>query len=270
MRLRVALPVILLLLLTASSLAARHSPDPTQARLASVARLAALTQRDFSALSSQAELGGREAQFWLGCIYEQGRIVEKDADQAKRWLVKSAEQGYAPAQLAVGLMHSKDDPAKAALWLQRAARQGNSEAQFWLGTAYEQGLFGTTNYKEAVSWFQKSAKQGHPDAQVSLGQMYEDEEGVKQNYSMAAKWYRKAAEHVPNLGGAGQGRNDLGLLYLQGLGVPKDYVQAYMWFAVDSVEDNLNLKDVQSKMTAAQILRARQMTEEWKRHHPSP
>jgi uncharacterized protein len=266
MRLRVALPVILLLLLTASGLAARHSPDPTRARLATVARLAALTQRDFNALSSQAESGGREAQFWLGCIYEQGRIVEKDADQAESWFVKSAEQGYAPAQRALGLTYSKDDPAKAALWLQRAAQQRDSEAQFWLGTAYEQGLFGTTNYKEAVNWLKKSAKQGHPDAQVSLGQMYEDEEGVKQSYSMAAKWYRKAAEHVPNLGGAGQGRNDLGLLYEQGLGVPRDYLQAYMWLSLA----NGNVSYAKAHMTRAEILDAERMANEWKSRHSKP
>jgi TPR repeat protein len=34
--------------------------------------------------------------------------------------------------------------------------------------------------------------------------MYEDGEGIKQSYVLAAKWYLKAAEHVPNLGGAGQ------------------------------------------------------------------
>jgi TPR repeat protein len=92
MRLRVALPVMLLLLLTASSLAAGHSPDPTRARLADVARLAALTQHDFNALSSEAESGGREAQFWLGSIYEQGRLVPKDREQAESWFSKSAKE----------------------------------------------------------------------------------------------------------------------------------------------------------------------------------
>ena len=56
--------------------------------------------------------------------------------------------------------------------------------------------------------------------------MYEDGEGAKQNFGLAAKWYGKAAEHVPDLGGARQGRNNLGMLYLEGRGVPKDYIQA--------------------------------------------
>jgi hypothetical protein len=78
----------------------------------------------------------------------------------------------------------------------------------------------------------------------------------------------RAAEHVPNLGGAGQGRNDLGLLYLKGLGVPKDYVQAYMWFSVAGVESNVAA--AQEEMNPEQILKARQLAEEWKKQHPDP
>jgi hypothetical protein len=54
------------------------------------------------------------------------------------------------------------------------AQLGDADAQMWLGAAYEQGWFGTTNFPEALKWFRKSAEQGNPDAQVSLGQMYED------------------------------------------------------------------------------------------------
>jgi TPR repeat protein len=266
MRLCVSLFVIPYFLLVASPLAAGHSTDPTRERLETSAHAAALTQGDFAVLSSHAESGDREAQYWLGYIYEEGRIVQKDARQSERWFLKSADQGYVPAERVLGLVYWKDDPVKAALWLQTAAKHGDSEAQFSLGIAYEQGSFGTTNYKEALNWIQKSAKQGHPDAQVSLGQMYEYGEGVKQNYSMAAKWYRKAAEHVPNLGGAGQGRIDLGILYEQGLGVPKDFVQAYMWLSLAN-GDVCYAKD---HMTPPEILDAERMTNKWKSRHPTP
>jgi len=112
------------------------------------------------------------------------------------------------------------------------AELGDAGSQMWLASAYEQGWFGETNIPEALKWYRKSAAKGNPDAQAELGQMYEDGEGVGQNYAEAAKWYRKAAEHVPNLGGAGQGRNNLGLLHMEGRGVPKDYVQACMWFMI--------------------------------------
>jgi TPR repeat protein len=136
----------------------------------------------------------------------------------------------------------------------------------WLGAAYEQGWFGKTNFQEALKWFRRAAAQGDPDAQNGLGQMYEDGEGVQQNYALADKWYRRAAEHVPDFGGAGQGRNNLGLLYMDGLGVPKDYVQAYMWFRLSSFDGNLSYAKAQ--MTGAQVLEAERMAMEWRSHHP--
>jgi len=87
--------------------------------------------------------------------------------------------------------------------------------------------------------------------------MYENGEGVAQNYSLAARWYRKAAEHVPNLGGAGQGRNNLGMLYLDGHGVPRDF-------------SNPNLSIARGHMTPEEIRHAEQLTAEWVRQHPNP
>ena len=96
--------------------------------------------------------------------------------------------------------------------------------------------------------------------------MYADGEGVQQDYVLAAQWYRKAAEHVPDRGGAGQGRNDLGLLYMEGLGVPKDYVRAYMWFSLTNFESNLSY--AKDQMTPAQVFEAERMAAEWKGNHP--
>lgn len=81
--------------------------------------------------------------------------------------------------------------------------------------------------------------------------MYEHGEFVSQNYAPGAHWYRKKAERFPDLGGAGQARNSLGLLYLNGLGVPKNYILANMWFALGSAERNL--KEAESHMTRAQV-----------------
>jgi len=147
------------------------------------------------------------------------------------------------------------------------AQHGDADSQMWLGAGYEQGWFGVRNFSEALKWFRKSAAKGNPDAENSLGQMYQDGEGVKRSYVTASKWYRKAAEHVPDLGGAGQGRNNLGLLYLDGRGVPEDYIQAYMWFSLFHVEPNQNLVYVKEHMTEQQILTAERKVKEWKVSH---
>jgi uncharacterized protein len=266
MRLCASLPIIPFLLLGASCLSAGRSPDPTRARLETSAHVTALTQSDFTVLSSRAETGDREAQYWLGCLYAQGGVVPIDTEQARRWFLKSANQGYPPAQRALGMSYWMEDRVKAASWLQPAARHGDAEAQFFLGAAYEDALSGTANYKEARYWFEKSAKQGHPDAQFCLGQMYEQAFGVNENDRMAAKWYRRAAEHVPDLGGAGQGRNGLAILYQRGTGVPKDYLKAYMWLSLG----NGDLSYLKTQMTPVEILDAERMADEWRSRHRAP
>ena len=151
----------------------------------------------------------------------------------------------------------------------RAAEQGDTEAQFWLGVAYEQNWFGTVDHQEALKWFQRAAEGGDPDAQVALGQKYEDGEDVERNYKLAAEWFRRAAEHVPDLGGAGQGRNRLGLLYREGLGVPLDYVRAYFWFSLSGPEENIT--EAKTHLSPAQIREADRLVKEWKqRHRVSP
>jgi TPR repeat protein len=260
---------LLLILLIATFLAAQQPPDSNINRLAVILRLPTLAPDDLRSLFSEADSGNAEAQYWLGRIYDAGSTpLPKDAEKSVYWYQKSAEQGYAPAEYVLCLIHADRDPMRSERCMRRAAEDGVAGAQFWLGVAYERNEFGVTDEREAVKWYRKAAEQGNPDAEVELGLCYEDGRGVEQDYALAAQWFRKAAEHVPNLGGAGQGRNELGLLYMDGLGVPKDYVQAYMWFSLAGTEANLAV--VQVEMTPAQILRAQQMADEWKKRHPDP
>jgi TPR repeat protein len=256
------LPISLMLFLLVGALCAQESPAP---------RLTAdVAQSDFRTLLSRAESGDRKSQYRLALLYEypEGTSVPKNDAAAREWMLRSAEQGYAPAQAMLGVMYlgAAGDRGKAERWLQRAAEQGNTEGQFWLGATYENGRFGRTDYQEAFQWLRKAAIQGDPDAEVSLGEMYQDGEFVSQSYVLAAKWYRKAAEHSPDMGGAGHGRNQLGMLYLDGLGVPKNLVFAYMWFSL--TQSRINLKEVECDMTRAQIAQARQLAVDWLDAHP--
>jgi TPR repeat protein len=268
MKVRILLPIIIFSCLTPSAISAQQNVDPTHARLAIASHLASLTQHDVESLSSEARSGSPEAQYWLALVYEQGKLVPRDMAQSENLLVKSAEQGFVRSEANLGMVLKDKDRPASERWLLRAAEQGDPEAQFWLGVAYDDNWYGTTDAQLAARWFEKAAAQGHPDAQAILDQMCKEGRGVEQNYAMAAEWFRKAAEHVPDLGGAGQGRNELGLLYVDGLGVPKDYVQAYMWFTLANVKANCAY--VQDQMTPAQISKAQRMVEEWKKLHPTP
>lgn len=80
-------------------------PPSTQERLASTARVEALTQSDFLNLESEAQAGHAAAEHLLALLYEEGRLLPKDLAAAWNWMRKSAEQGYVPAQERMGEMY---------------------------------------------------------------------------------------------------------------------------------------------------------------------
>jgi uncharacterized protein len=268
MRRRALIPSLVFVLLLTPLVSAELASDGGDSRLATILRLPVLTPADWQVLFSEADAGNAQAQYWLGRIYDLGILLPKDSGKSLYWYQKSAEQNYAPAKYSLCLDRSARDPAELELCTWRGAEDGVPEAQFWLGTAFEEHRFGVTDIQEALKWTKRAAEGDNPDAEVVLGEHYKDGDGVEQNYALAAQWYRKAAEHVPDLGGAGQGRNDLGLLYLSGLGAPKDYVQAYMWFSLAA--SSRNLAAAAKSMTPAEILKAQQLAEDWKQQHQDP
>ncbi len=68
--------------------------------------------------------------------------------------------------------------------------------------------------------------------------------------------------------GAAKAQNNLGLLYTHGVGVPRDFVQAHMWFTLSAAQGNAdatkNRANAAAKMTPAQIAEAQKLAREWK------
>ncbi len=104
-----------------------------------------------------------------------------------------------------------------------------------------------------------AAMQGHIVAQFNLGWMYSNGEGgVPRDYTQAAKWYRMAAKQ-----GDAWAQNNLGGMYARGEGVPRNYIQAYMWLSL-AVRGGFkpaarSRERLAKKMTAAQIAEAERM-----------
>jgi TPR repeat protein len=167
--------------------------------------------------------------------------------------------------LFISLISSAQTLSPLAVYLDKAVH-GDVGAQFWLGVAYESGRGIKQDFAEAIKWLGKAAKQGNPDAEVLLGQMCEDAEGLPQDYVKAAEWYRLACENRPDRGGTGQGCNNLGLLYLDGKGVKRNTIEAYMYFKIAGIEGNLDF--VKRSMTAEEIDEAERQTDQWMEAHP--
>ena len=117
-------------------------------------------------LVKKAEAGDAKAQLALGDSYYLGNGVRKDRTEAMKWVTRSAEQGNAEAQCALG--RETTDPKKAVKWLTKSAEQGNGVAQRELGYCYVKGKGVTKDDKEAFKWFTKSAEQGDESAKKEL------------------------------------------------------------------------------------------------------
>lgn len=182
--------------------------------------------------------------------FQLGRAFDKNADYSAAMVRyrQAAEQGYAPAQNAIGVAYNLGggvlkDEAQAAIWFRKAAEQGNASAQSNLAIAYEFRRGVTQDILQAVTWHRKAADQGVAASQVNLAFYYEKGIGVEKDEAKAVAWYRKAAEQ-----GDANGQYDLGVMYQYGRGVAKDEAQATDWYRKAAEQGNEAAKKKMAEM----------------------
>lgn len=88
----------------------------------------------FRLMQIAAQLGDGRAQYYLATFCHQGIGIQVDRQAAAAWFRLSAENGYADAQLAYGMiLLSGDgvaqDKSQAIEWLSKAAQQNNDKAK---------------------------------------------------------------------------------------------------------------------------------------------
>jgi hypothetical protein len=139
-----------------------------------------------------AKEGNPPAQYFLATIYL-GNGLPKNEKEVIYWYTKSAENGFAPAQYAVGSIYYDGsglpkDHIKAVYWLTKSAEQGFVDAQYVLGNIHRIGVSVPQDDKQAFYWTNNAAKQGFVPAQYNLGIMYFRGRGVIKNYIEAYAW----------------------------------------------------------------------------------
>ena len=219
-------------------------------------------------IKEKAAQGDADAQNKIGVCYMLGLAnFPQNAEEAAKWYMKSAEQGFDKAQSNLGFRYLygegvEQDSKKAVEWFTKAANQGNATAQFQLGWCYSEGNGIKQDLSKAVECFMNAAEQGHSNAQLDLGYCYNHGKGIQKNVDKAFEWYEKSASqgnHIAqtNLGscyengdgtiqnyekaiewyskaaeqGNARAMNNLGLLYEQGKGVEKNPVKAFELYA---------------------------------------
>jgi len=182
-------------------------------------------------------------QYMLGVRYQLGEGVRKDMKKAYALYKKSAEQGYSPAQFAMGVCHEvgghgvAQDGKKAAYWYKRAALQGHTKAQLNLGSLYwfeDSGI--QRDAQKAMDWWFVAAVNGEPQAQLYLAHRYfqlfeqKKDEGA---LNKAFYWYREAATQ-----GMASAQYALGAMYQIGRPVGKDIKRAVFWYKKAALQNH--------------------------------
>jgi TPR repeat protein len=113
------------------------------------------------------------AQFWYGRILVEGRGVDRDLAEGRRWIARAAETGMVDAQVALGEMMLTGtggacDPPRALALFEKAAAKGHLAAMFAAGIVYGGAHGVPANHGAAQRWFHTAADHGHPAAQMML------------------------------------------------------------------------------------------------------
>jgi len=173
-------------------------------------------------------------------LYEKGmnalvgsRVTQSGVD-AMEYFRRSADLGYAPAQVVLGYFYetgtfTPKEPAQALSLYKKAAQQDDPLAQWLAGRMVYAGTLSPRDLNEAVALLQTAADHGNPFGQYLLGKIKLE----RQDYSQSAQWLRKAAEQ-----GLPQAQQQLAILLRDGQGVPRDKFEAYVWMILSQEAGN--------------------------------
>lgn len=116
---------------------------------------------------------------------------------------------------------------ESAAELRAGAAAGDPGAAYRLGQAYEFGAGGLPrNASQAARNYEVAASAGMPFAMYRLGKLAE-QGAAPGGRARAIQLYADAAN-----GGVAQAAHNLGFLYLQGRGLPRDSAEAAKWFTL--------------------------------------
>lgn len=181
-------------------------------------------------LISAAQMYG---QYALGRLYETGKGVPQDNNEAIGWYTRAADLGNIKAMLKLaviqreGLPGVPPDLASSTSWLQRAAEMGSVPAALELGRAYQTGIGVVPNAQEAAKWFQQALAGGAVSAEYNMGTLYRNGLGGQPDFVRAVEHFERGASAKDPLAMLA-----LGDLYANGQGVPADKVQAHAWYSL--------------------------------------
>jgi TPR repeat protein len=156
----------------------------------------------------------------------------RDYKRAREISEKRAADGDSLAMVDLGYLTEHGlggpiDKQKAFSLYERAANLGNLQGMRNMGICYLSGIGVAVDTAKGVDWLRQAADD-YPDAAFFLATHFRDgTDGVQKDPLQAALYFRKAA-----MKNNAQSQFALAGLYEQGLGVPRDLTQAYVFYGL--------------------------------------
>jgi len=196
-----------------------------------LARGTADATREASELLEKATAAGLPTgRYLLGAIAESGAAGTQDFAAAAEHYRIAAEAGHSSAQMRYGvaLLSGRGvaaDSFKGESWLRRAALAGEPAAAALVGELYARPGEFPPNPVEAAMWLRRAAEAGHAGAAKTLGHLLLGADGLAADLEEAARWLRLAIA-----GGYTEARNDMADLALAGHVPEADRQTTRDWF----------------------------------------
>ncbi|MBI3775914.1 MAG: sel1 repeat family protein [Gammaproteobacteria bacterium] len=225
-------------------------------------------------LRKSVDGGHLRAEYQLGIMYRDGVGVPKDLELAMRWLRVAAGSGHTQAQTAYDALNRAQltrefdklqasaqagdaaaqyalgrnyltgkapqavNPAQALAWLTRAAEQQQADAQYEVGVIYKDGSSVPRDLERAKLWLGKAAAQGHVKAKVALQDIIRDTGGTSASVEKAFKSSETLPVYRAAMNGDVNSQFELGLMYIHGEAVPKDFTRGVEWLQRAGEQDH--------------------------------
>lgn len=190
-----------------------------------------------------ANAGVAAGQYEMGLLYEDGKYIPLDYQQAMHWFMLAARNGHEGSMNLLGRMYERGkgvpvDLAESLKWYAKGAELGHSHASHNLGLAYRYGRGVEKDEDKAIFHFRQGAERNNGRSQALLASYYLNPKNL--NHPKALRWAKRAAQQDSE-----DGILVLANIYNYGWGVPEDKVKAVSLYQVlerkGNVEGTLNL-----------------------------
>jgi TPR repeat protein len=193
-----------------------------------------------------------------------GSVTRSDAN-AMEYFHRSAELGFAPAQVVLGYLFETGratpvNAGEASGWYKKAAQQDDPLGQWLAGRIIYAGSVPGRDLNDASTFFQSAADHGDAFGEYLLGKVKLE----RQDYPNAAAWFGKAAQQ-----GLPQAQEQLAKLLRDGQGIALDKFEAYVWMLVSNDAGNRrvagDLQALEAELGSNQVEQAKTKAREMER-----